>query len=63
MLLGWGFFSIFWLGIKQGIMAAIIIGMTASTPLFIRTYAAIASISGPHSSELQTARALIDWPC
>jgi hypothetical protein len=59
MLLGWGFFSVLWLGIKQGIMAAIIIGMIVLAPLFVRTYAAIASISGPHSAELQTARGLI----
>jgi hypothetical protein len=59
MLLGWGFFSVFWLGVKQGIMAAIIIGMIVLTPLFVRTYAAIARISGPQSLELQTARTLI----
>lgn len=58
-LLGWGFFSVLWLGIKQGIMAAIIIGMIVLTPLFIRTYSAISRISGPHSEELQSARTLI----
>ena len=59
VLFGWGFFSVLWLGIKQGIMAAIIISMIVLTPLFIRTYAAIARISGPESAELQTARALM----
>jgi hypothetical protein len=54
-----GIFLVFWLGVKQGIMAAIIIGMIVLTPLFVRTYAAIARISGPHSPELQTARTLI----
>jgi hypothetical protein len=58
-LLGWGFFSVFWLGVKQGIMAAIITGMILLSPLFVRTYAAIAGISGPNSPELQTARTLI----
>jgi hypothetical protein len=60
ILLGWGFFSVVWLGIKQSIMAAIVFGMIVLSPLFMRTYAAIAMISGPQSPELQTARDLID---
>lgn len=59
-LLGWGFFAVLWLGIKQAIMAAIVIAMIALIPLFRQTYAAIASISGPDSAELLNARALIN---
>ena len=59
VLLGWGFFSVLWLGIKQIIMAAIIVGMILLSPLFMRTYAAIAKISGSESPELQAARELI----
>ncbi len=59
-LLGWGFFSVLWLGIKQAIMAIILIGMIALIPLFRRTYAAIAGLSGSDSAALPTVRALIE---
>jgi hypothetical protein len=58
--LGWGFFSVLWLGLKQGIMAAIILGMTVLTPLLMRTYAAIGAISEGNTATLIAARAVID---
>jgi hypothetical protein len=39
IMLGWGFFTVLWLGIKQGIMAAIILAMLVLAPLFLKTYA------------------------
>ncbi len=57
--LGWGFFTVLWLGIKQAIMAAIILGMVVLTPLFMRTFAAIAAISEGNSATLETARDVI----
>lgn len=57
--LGWGFFSVLWLGLKQALMAAIILGMIALTPLFARTYAAIAGVVDAQSPSLVAARELI----
>ena len=57
--LSWGFFSVLWLGLKQGIMAAILLGMIVLTPLFLRTFAAIAEVSDSASPALPTARELI----
>jgi hypothetical protein len=57
--LGWGFFSVLWLGIKQGIMAAIILGMALLTPLFLKTFAAIAALSEKNPATVQTARQLM----
>ena len=59
VMLGWGFFSVLWLGIKQAIMAAIILAMICLTPLFLRTYAAISAVSDFDSTSLLTARDLI----
>jgi len=59
LMLGWGFFGALWLGLKQAIMAAIILGMIVLTPLFIRTYAAIGAISEGDGASLATARDLI----
>ena len=60
LALGWGFFNVLWLGLKQGIMAAIILGMIVLTPLFMRTYAAIGAISEGNTATLTAARAVID---
>jgi ABC-type multidrug transport system permease subunit len=59
IMLGWGFFSVLWLGIKQGIMVAIILAMIFLTPLFMKTYAAISAVSDSDSTSLQIARDLI----
>jgi fatty acid desaturase len=59
VLLGWGFFSVLWLGLKQALMAAVILGMVILTPLFMRTYEAISKITDTNSPSLQTARDLI----
>ena len=59
LYLGWGFFSVLWLGIKQGIMATIILGMAVLTPLFMRTYEAIESISENDASGLAAVRTLL----
>lgn len=60
LMLGWGFFTVLWLGLKQGIMAAIILGMIVLTPLFMRTYAAIGAISEGNAASLAAARDVID---
>ena len=57
--LGWGFFNVLWLGLKQAMMAAIIVGMTVLTPLFLRTYAAIGAVSEGNVASLATARDII----
>jgi uncharacterized membrane protein len=59
LLLGWGFFSVLWLGLKQAIMSAIILGMIVLTPLFIRIYARIGEISGANASSVEAAREVI----
>ncbi len=59
IMLGWGFFTVLWLGIKQGIMAAVILAMIFLTPLFLKTYAAISAVSDSDSPSLQVARELI----
>lgn len=59
LLLGWGLFSVLWLGLKQGIMSAIILGMIALTPLFIKTYAAIGEISETNFLSVAKARDVI----
>jgi hypothetical protein len=59
VFLGWGFFSVLWLGLKQALMTAIILGMIVLTPLFMRTYAAIASITDANSPGVAAARELI----
>jgi len=59
LTLGWGFFNVLWLGLKQGIMAAIILGMIVLTPLFMRTYAAIGAISEGNTASLAAARDII----
>lgn len=53
---GWGFFNVLWLGLKQAIMAAIIVGMIVLTPLFMRTYAAIGAINDADPATLAPAR-------
>ena len=60
LMLGWGFFNLLWLGLKQGIMAAIILGMIVLTPLFMRTYAAIGAISEGNAASIAAARDVID---
>jgi hypothetical protein len=57
--LGWGFFSVLWLGVKQAIMAAIILGMVLLTPLFIKTFAAIGAVSEKNPTSIQIARDLM----
>jgi len=59
VILGWGFFTVLWLGVKQAIMAAIILGMVVLTPRFARAYAAIAALSGDSAGSLEAARAAI----
>ncbi len=59
LMLGWGFFSVLWLGIKQAIMAAIILAMIFLTPLFLKTYATIGAVEDSDSPSLQVARELI----
>jgi hypothetical protein len=59
IMLGWGFLTVLWLGIKQWIMAAIILAMIFLAPLFIKTYAAIGAVSDSDSGSLQVARNLI----
>ena len=56
LLLGWGFFSVLWLGAKQGIMSAIILCMIILAPMFIKTYAAIDAISETNASSVKAAR-------
>jgi uncharacterized membrane protein len=56
LTLGWGFFTVLWLGLKQAIMAAIVLGMIVLTPLFMRTYAAIAALSDGNAASLAAAR-------
>ena len=59
LALGWGFFNVLWLGLKQAIMAAIILGMIILTPLFVKTYAAIGALSEERPETLETAREAI----
>jgi uncharacterized membrane protein len=59
IMLGWGFFTVLWLGIKQGIMAAIILAMLVLAPLFLKTYAAISAVSNSDPRSLQVARNLV----
>jgi uncharacterized membrane protein len=60
LTLGWGFFKVLWLGLKQAIMTAIIVAMIFLTPLFRRTYAAIGAISEGNTTSLAAARGSID---
>ncbi|MBS0376673.1 MAG: hypothetical protein JSR73_19020 [Proteobacteria bacterium] len=56
---GWGFFTVRWLALKQAIMAAIVLAMIALTPLFRRTYAAIAALRDGDAATLAAAREAI----
>lgn len=55
----WGFFRVRWLGLKQAIMAAIILAIIALTPLFVRTYAAIGALREDDAATLAGAREAI----
>jgi uncharacterized membrane protein len=44
-LLGWGFFRLGWLGIKQALMLAILLDMAYLAPTFGLTYKAIAEVA------------------
>ncbi len=35
-LIGWGYFTALWLGVKQAIMAAVVLGMIGIVPIIIR---------------------------
>lgn len=56
VLLGWGFFQQLWLGLKQGIMALIILDMLLMTPTFIRGSKEIADLSNNTGPELERYR-------
>ena len=56
----WGFFSVFWLGVKQGIMSAIILGMILLTPLFAELYKSIAAVDSDAPASINETREIMD---
>lgn len=58
-LFGWGFFQQTWLGIKQGIMLAILLDMAWLTPTFRRAYREIRALSDVRGPELEQCRATL----
>ncbi len=60
MALGWGFFSVFWLGVKQGIMAVIIVGMILLAPLFVKLYKSIAAVNSNSPASIAETREIMD---
>lgn len=58
--LRWGSFSVFWLGAKQDIMAAIILGMILLTPLFTKLYKSIAPVNSNNLASIAEPREIMD---
>jgi hypothetical protein len=59
LFLGWGFFTMLWLGIKQAIMASIVVGMALLTPQFAQAAVSIAALADGDSTGLEEIRGVV----
>jgi uncharacterized membrane protein len=57
-LLGWGWFSHFWLGLKQALMLVVLIALAAVMPIFARLGRAVGAVPAGAAELSDEARAL-----